>query len=174
MRTYVYPARITRAPEGGWNIRFRDLPDAISQAEADEDAVDIAEGCLQAAIEGRLLYHDEIPEATEARPGEVPVAVPVETAAKAALLACVAASGLSRVAIAKAVGLDEKEIRRMLDPRHASKLPRIARVMRALGKELRLSVGEAPPAMAAPREGVESGVKVMQKRRRYRVDSRRR
>lgn len=173
MRTYIYPARITRAPEGGWNIRFRDLPDAISQAEAGEDAIEIAEGCLQAAIEGRLLYQDEIPEPSAARPGEVLVAVPVETATKAALFTTVAASGMSQVAIAKAVGVDEKEIRRMLDPRHASKLPRIARVMRLLGQELRLSVGEAPRATVTPTENAGGGLKVMQKRKRYRASPRR-
>lgn len=168
MRTYVYPARITRAPEGGWNIRFRDFPDAISQADASEDVVDIAEGCLQAAIEGRLRYHEEIPEPSPVRAGEMPVAVPVETAAKAALLVSVTASGLTRVAIAKAVGLDEKEIRRMLDPRHASKLPRIARVMRLLGQELRLSVGEAPRTAFTPTGIVGGGSTVMQKRKRCR------
>ena len=144
MDEFVYPARFTRAPEGGWNIRFRDLPDAISQAGDDEDAIDVAEGCLQATIEGRLLHAKEIPKPSELRPGEVPVSVPIETATKAALFEAVAASGSSRVALAKALRMDEKEIRRMLDPRHSSKLPRIARVLRALGKELRLTVVDSP------------------------------
>lgn len=144
MDDFVYPARFTRAPEGGWNIRFRDLPDAISQADEGEDAIDIAEGCLQATIEGRLLYGQKIPKPSELRPGEVPVAVPIETATKAALFEAVAASGSSRLALAKALHMDEKEIRRMLDPRHSSKLPRIARVLRALGKELRLTVVDSP------------------------------
>jgi len=175
MSTYVYPARITRAPEGGWNIRFRDLPDALSQAGADEDAVDIAEGCLQAAIEGRLLYHDEIPEPSAPRPGEVLVAVPLETAAKAALLARVAASSMSQVALAKAVGLDEKEIRRMLDPSHSSKLPRLARVLRVLGQELQLSVVDAAqlPRSASGGAVVGEELEAMQRKARYRVAGRR-
>jgi antitoxin HicB len=144
MDEFVYPARFSRAREGGWNIRFRDLPDAISQAGEGEDVIDVAEGCLQATIEGRLLYGKEVPKPTEPLPGEVPVAVPIETATKAALFAAVAASGSSRVALAKALGMDEKEIRRMLDPRHSSKLPRIARVLRSLGKELRLTVVDSP------------------------------
>jgi antitoxin HicB len=143
MHVYVYPARITSEPEGGWLIRFRDLPDAISQAELDEDPVDMAEGCVQAAIEGRLLYHEAIPLPTAPRPGEVMVAVPLETATKAALFQRVAECGMSQSALAKVVGLDEREIRRMLDPEHASKLPRIAKVLRALGKELQLTVADA-------------------------------
>jgi len=154
MHEFVYPARFTRASEGGWNIRFRDLPDAISQADDDEDAIDIAEGCLQATIEGRLLYGKEIPKPSELRPGEVPVSVPIETATKAALLNAVAASGSSRVALAKALQMDEKEIRRMLDPRHSSKLPRIERVLKALGKQLRISLVDIPrPPRAVGQSG---------------------
>jgi antitoxin HicB len=165
MDEYVYPARLTRAAEGGWEIAFRDLPDAISQAEEGEDVIDLAEGCLQATIEGRLLYGLPIPSPSAPRVGEVLVAVPIETATKAALLTAVAASGNSRVALAKALRMDEKEIRRMLDPRHSSKLPRVARVLKALGKELRLTVVDAPkpPTVRQRRKAYRLGTK---KRRR--------
>ncbi len=149
-------------------ITFRDLPDAISQAEPDEDPVDMAEGCVQAAIEGRLLYHEAVPTPSAPRPGEVMVAVPLETATKAALLQRVAESGMSQSALAKAVGLDEKEIRRMLDPAHASKLPRIAKVLRALGKELQLTVADAAQLpKSARREVAPVRVEARQARPRY-------
>ena len=163
MDEYVYPARFTRAAEGGWEITFRDLPDAISQAEDHEDVIDLAEGCLQATIEGRLLYRRPIPGPSAPRAGEVLVAVPIETATKAALLTAVAASGNSRAALARALRIDEKEIRRMLDPRHSSKLPRVARVLKALGKELRLTVTDAPKPPT-----------VREKRGRYRVAAKKR
>ena len=155
MSAYVYPARISRAREGGWLIRFRDFPEGHSQAEDGEDLIESAEGLLQACIEGRLLDSMEVSEPTAARPGEVLVTVPVETATKAALLSAVAASGTSRVALAKAVSMDEKEIRRMLDPRHSSKLPRLERVLKALGKELRISVVDAPKPPQARERGAK-------------------
>ena len=158
MTAYAYPARLTRAREGGWLIQFRDFPEGHSQAEDGEDVVDIAEGLLQACIEARLLDSLEVAEPSEARPGEVLVSVPMETATKAALLSAVASSGTSRLALAKALSMDEKEIRRMLDPRHSSKLPRVERVLKALGKELRISVVDA----AKPPEARES-------RARYRL-----
>jgi hypothetical protein len=66
----------------------------------------------------------------------------------------VAAICPSRVALAKAVDLDEKEIRRMLDPRHSSKLPRIEQVLRALGKQLRITlVDVVKPPRAAGQSG---------------------
>ena len=171
MNTFVYPARIRAADEGGWLIAYRDFPEGISQAGPRQDVIDIAEGCLQACIEGRLEDGMEVPPPSAQRAGEVLVAVPLETATKAALFAAVSESGLSRVALAKAVGLDEKEIRRMLDPRHSSKLPRVARVLRALGKELQLTVADAPRATHGSRENPaeQSPVGVRQKGTVYRV-----
>ena len=39
-----YPARFVRAAEGGWLINFRDLPEAISQAEESEDREEVVLG----------------------------------------------------------------------------------------------------------------------------------
>ena len=163
MTAYAYPARMTRANEGGWLIQFRDFPEGHSQAEDGEDVIDIAEGLLQACIEARLLDSMEVGDPSAVRPGEVLVSVPLETATKAALLSAVASSGKSRVALAKAVSMDEKEIRRMLDPRHSSKLPRLERVLKALGKGLTISVIDAPKP---PRAG--------ERRAAYRVRPKRR
>ena len=156
MDAYAYPSEIVSAREGGWLIAFRDFPEGHSQAEEDGDVVDVAEGLLQACIEARLLYGLEVPEPSDLRVGELLVGVPIETATKAALFKAFAVSGSTRLAVARSLGIDEKEVRRMLDPRHASKLPRVARVLKALGKELRLSVvdrqmGPRPPGAGESR-----------------------
>lgn len=68
--------------------------------------------------------------------GEHLVAVPPVTAAKAALALALRDSGLTRVALAERLGVNEKEIRRMLDPRHGTAIGRIDTALRALGQEL--------------------------------------
>ena len=175
MNTFAYPARFAWQ-EGTWLIRFRDLPDAISQAGVHEDVVDIAEGCLQATIEGRLEEGLDVPEPSEPRAGEVLVTLPIETATKAALLKTVAASGTTRVALGKALDLDEKEIRRMLDPRHSSKLPRIERVLKALGKQLQLSLVDAvkPPVPGPGKQEVRQKRAVYRAKRSLKKSARRR
>jgi len=40
------------------------------------------------------------------------------------------------VQLARQLGIDEKEVRRLLDPHYASKLPRIAQAIQLLGKRL--------------------------------------
>ena len=79
---------------------------------------------------------DELPAPSARRAGECLVAVPPITAAKAALWLALRESGLTRVALAQQLGVDEKTIRRMLDPRHRSAIDRIDEALRALGKEL--------------------------------------
>ena len=64
-------------------------------------------------------------------------------AAKAALYVAIQESGLPNTQAAKRMGVDEKEIRRMLDPRHATQLARIQRALAILGQRLVITVEEA-------------------------------
>ena len=45
-------------------------------------------------------------------------------------------SGLSRLAFARRLGVDEKVVRRMLDPRHHTAANRIHKALRSVGREL--------------------------------------
>lgn len=136
-----FPVRFSRAKEGGWLISCRDLPEAISQAEDREDREDVASGCLQAAIEGRIANDmGLIPAASAARRGETLVAVPLETSAKAALYQAMIEAHVSKSELARRLNVDEKEVRRMLDTRHRTKIPRLDQAVRALGRRLEIAL----------------------------------
>ena len=62
--------------------------------------------------------------------------------AKAALYVAMREAGINKVQLAKQLGVDEKEVRRLLDPHYGSKLPRIAEAIQLLGK--RLVIGLEP------------------------------
>jgi len=64
-------------------------------------------------------------------------------AAKAALYLAMREAGITNVQLARKLGRDEKEVRRMLDPRHPTKLPRIKEALDLFGKRLVVSVEEA-------------------------------
>lgn len=51
-------------------------------------------------------------------------------------------AGISKMQLAKQLGVDEKEVRRLLDPHYGSKLPRIAEAVSLLGQ--RLVIGLEP------------------------------
>ena len=139
MKNYDYAFRFIKE-EDGWVITCRDLPEAISQAEASENRIDIAEGCLQAALESRIRDNEPLPIASKPRRGEVIISPPAATAAKAALYDAMRDAGISKIELARKLGVDEKEVRRMLDAGHATKLPRIAEAVEALGRHLHIAL----------------------------------
>ena len=64
-------------------------------------------------------------------------------AAKAALYLAMREAGMTNVQLSRKLGCDEKEVRRMLDPRHPTKLPRIKEALDVLGKRLVVGVEES-------------------------------
>jgi predicted transcriptional regulator len=88
----------------------------------------------------------------------VTVSLPPLMAAKAALAEELRQPGLSRSELARRLGVDEKEVRRFLDPRHGTKLARLHAVLAKLGLEVELRVVRvAQPEIreAAPRTYAE-------------------
>ena len=141
MREFVYPARFKRdRKDGGYVVSFRDVPEAITQADSLAECHEEAAGALQAAIEGRIMDGLEIPVASRAKHGERAVAVPVHTALKAALYLTMRECGITRVELARRLRIDEKEARRMLDPHHATKAERLEQALAILGRHAELRV----------------------------------
>jgi antitoxin HicB len=71
------------------------------------------------------------------------VAVAPDVAAKLAVLEAFAAAGIARNELGRRMGKGEKEIRRILDPKHPTKLPAMVEALRALCKRLVIGVEEA-------------------------------
>jgi antitoxin HicB len=141
MREFVYPARFTAdKKDGGYVVTFRDIPEAITQGESPAECLEEAAGALQAALEGRIMSDLDIPNPSKAKRGEQLVAVPVHTALKAALYMEMRRTGITQVALARRLGIDEKEARRMLDPHHSTKADRLEKALAALGRHAELRV----------------------------------
>jgi antitoxin HicB len=144
MRTFVYPARFERGDKSGvLVVTFRNIPEAITQGNGEKDALWQAADCLEEAIAGRIADGREIPKASRAVRGEQLVPLPAPMAAKAALYLAMREAQMTNVGLARKLGCDEREVRRMLDPRHPTKLPRIEEALDALGRRLVVSVEEA-------------------------------
>ena len=136
MRTFVYPAKFERGDKPGvFVISFRDVPEAISQGAGEGDALWQASDCLGEAIAGRIADGREIPKASRAARGERMIPLPAQMAAKAAVYLAMREAGMTNVQLARKLGCDEKEVRRMLNPKHPTKLPRIKEVLDVLGKD---------------------------------------
>ncbi|GAA6620848.1 type II toxin-antitoxin system HicB family antitoxin [Scytonema sp. NUACC26] len=86
MSRFVFPALLTPdEQDGGFIVTFRDLPEAITQGNDIEQSLFEAADCLEEAIAARIDDKLDIPEPSSVCTGEYKVAVPVQTALKAAL-----------------------------------------------------------------------------------------
>jgi antitoxin HicB len=142
MKRFQYPVLLTPAEEGGFVVTCRDLPPLITQGEDEADALAQAADAMDEVFATYMIEGIDFPEPSKARRREHLVAPPAETEAKAALYVAMRAAGISKMQLAKQLGVDEKEVRRLLDPHYGAKLPRIAEAIGLLGQ--RLVIGLEP------------------------------
>lgn len=141
---FLYPARFEPGESSdGLIVTFRDVPPAITQGDDLADARWQAADCLAEAAAAYLLMEEHLPPPSKARKGEVLVPLDPVIAAKTALASALWESGLSKSAFARRLGVDVKEVRRMLDPRHATKVPTLGRALAALDKQIVIEVHDA-------------------------------
>ncbi len=139
MRRFTYPMKLTPdKDDGGYIVTCRDLPEAITQGESIQDALTEAADCLEEAIAARIDDRRDIPEPSALERNERAVSVPTSMALEAAVFLAVREAGIGNSELARLMKLDEKEARRILDPRHPTKLPRIEAALSALGRQVEL------------------------------------
>ena len=142
MNRFQYPVLLTPADEGGYVVTCRDLPELVTQGESIDHALEQAADAMDEVFATYLTEGLDLPPPSKARRREHLVAPPAEAVAKAALYVAMRQAGISKVQLAKRLGVDEKEVRRLLDPHYGSKLPRIAKAISLLGQ--RLVIGLEP------------------------------
>ena len=144
MEQFVYPARFTPdTQDGGFVVTFVDLPEAITQGETRADALQEAADCLEEAMANRIVSGLPIPPPSRLKRGQYAVPVAAQTAAKAALYIALQEARITKAELAKRLHCDEKEVRRLLDPRHPSKLPRLEAALAVVGHRLIVSLQSA-------------------------------
>jgi len=141
MYRFNYPVKLTEdAEDGGFVVTSRDLPEAITQGDTIEECLVEAADCLEEAIAARIEDNLEIPIPSKVQESERGVFVPLQTAFKASLYIAMKENGISKVELARQLQTHEKEVRRILDPHHGTKLPAMERALTALGKHVELHV----------------------------------
>jgi len=135
---FKYAAILTKdKKDGGYVVTFIDFPEAITQGESIENALNQATDCLEEAIANRIAMKLDIPKPSKTKKrNSYWIQTPPAMATKAALYLTTKESGLTNTALANRLECDEKEVRRLLDPHHHSKLSRVEYVLNKLGRHL--------------------------------------
>jgi antitoxin HicB len=135
-----YPADLTAQDEGGFVVRFPDIPEAITQGEDRADALFHAQDALETALE---FYFEEprlVPKPSRIKAGEEYVELPASVSAKVLLLNEMIKQKVRPAELARRLETTPQEVNRLTDLRHATKIDRIAGAMKALGKTLEIRV----------------------------------
>lgn len=137
---YCFPARIVPNGIGGFKASFRDVPEALTEAETMDEVVDMARDALITAIDFYIETARKFPDPSSPENGEVMIELPPSVIAKVLLLNQMVASHVRQADLAKKMGVPRQEVSRITDLHHATKIDTIARALYALGKRLTLSV----------------------------------
>lgn len=129
--------------DGGFTVTCRDFSEVITQGDTLADCFAEASDCLEEAVASRIKRGADIPEPSEPLDGEHLVAVPLSMSLKAALYLAMKEEGISKSELARRMGSDEKDVRRMLDPRHSTKAPSIERALALLGRRVVVGIRKA-------------------------------
>jgi antitoxin HicB len=139
----AYPATITRDEGGRFLVQFADLPEALTDGATEAEARAEAADCLSEALAGRITDGEPIPAPSPVGSDQFRVAPDQTVALKAALHEAMRRDGVSAAELARRLGVDHKEARRLLDPQHPTKLPRLTKALAVLGRAVTISVFEA-------------------------------
>ena len=143
MTAFSYPARFTHGAGGRVLVEFIDLPRVATDGKDVREAVEEATDALGSDLSIRLSRQEEIPPPSPVKRGQSLVPVPLWLAPKLALHLAMRDRKVNNSGLARKLGVDERVIRRLLDPGHASKAEKIEAALAALGKQLTVEVRDA-------------------------------
>ena len=145
MQIFTYPARLEPGDGAGVVVvTFPDVPEAITEGEGRADARRMAADALGTALLAYVRAGRPLPRPGRAGRGLEAIAVEPEVAAKLAVLHAFAEAGLSQRELGRRLGKDEREVRRILDPMHPTKIGALDAALRALGRRLVVGVETVP------------------------------
>ena len=136
---FVYPYTVEQSEDGAWQVRFPDVPEALTEGATEAEAHELAADALGSALGGLEKLRRDIPEPSKPRHRDV-VVVPVLLSAKLALYQAMREHGLNNVTLSKKLGKAENEVRRMLDLDHQTKIGALESALQQLGKQITTEV----------------------------------
>ena len=140
---YAYPCVLTPAEDGSLVVTFPDVPEAITGGRDQSEVLAMAEDALATALAGYVHEKLEIPAPSEAVAGQELVPLPTVIAAKLALYAAMRAQGITKVELARRLGVSESAVRKLANPDHRSHVGQVQKALRAVGRSLRVQVTAA-------------------------------
>jgi antitoxin HicB len=137
----AFPARLKADRKaGGYVVTFRDIPEAITQGEDVDDALQNAKDALETAMQFYLDDRREVPMPSAPRKGERLVALPASEALKVLLLNEMVRQQVKPSELARRMRTSKQEVNRLTTLKHATKVDAIENAFHALDREVKFEL----------------------------------
>ena len=133
---YAYPCLLAPEEGGGYSVSFPNVPEALTCGDDREEALAMAEDALAVALAAYVQGREDIPVPEPASRGQEIVALPLVAAAKLALYTAMREQGLTKVGLARLMGLSEGAVRKLVNPNHRSHIRQVEKALRKVGRRL--------------------------------------
>jgi len=138
-----YPATFTPAPEGGFVVTFRDIPECITQGDDENDAIEMAADALLCSMDFYFEDGRQVPPPSKKTSDDRMISLPISAAAKIYLLNEMISQKVTASELARKLNTSPQVVNRLIDLKHTTKIDSINDALGALGKSLTLSLSTA-------------------------------
>ena len=135
-----FPVVLQRQPEGGYVVTFPDIPEAVTQGDDEDAALERAAEALETALSFYVDERRPLPLARRPKRGQRTVRPSALECAKLGVYQAMLEQGVRKSELARRLGWHLPQVDRLFDLQHASRLDQIESAARALGKRIEVQV----------------------------------
>ena len=140
-----YPASLKSYKGGQVGVFFADVPEAITAGTNEAEALDHAQDALTVALSSYLDDGRPLPVPSKAKRGQPVVALPPRVAIKLAIHEAMVQQGVTQAQLGELLSIDGRQVRRILNLDHESKLSQLEAALAVLGLRASVSVTKVSP-----------------------------
>ena len=140
-----YPASLKSYKGGQVGVFFADVPEAITAGTNEAEALDRAQDALTVALSSYLDDGRPLPVPSKAKRGQPVVVLPPRVAIKLAIHQAMVQQGVTQAQLGELLSIDGRQVRRILNLDHESKLSQLEAALAVLGLRASVSVTKVSP-----------------------------
>ncbi len=140
-----YPITFKKYQGGQVGVFFADVPEAITSGSNEAEALDRAQDALTVALSGYLDDGRSLPVPSKAKRGQPLVVLPPRVAIKLAIHEAMCEQGVTQAQLGEMLNIDGRQVRRILNLDHESKLSQLEAALAALGLRASVNVMKVSP-----------------------------
>lgn len=143
MINLTYPVKLIPDEEGGYIAEIPDVPGTFTIGDDEKHALYWIEDALHVMLSTYIEDNQDIPQPSKPKRGQPTVTLPPLAAAKLAIYQAMRDQDVTQVELANRLQCDPKQVRRLLDLDHNSRLDQLENALKALGKKLVVHILDA-------------------------------